>query len=74
MVSIEDIMDAINKCIITRTSIKYLLEAIAEYFDMQLSDIWQTNINKLKGRFPEKFNFEDALNRNLENERQILEK
>jgi NTP pyrophosphatase (non-canonical NTP hydrolase) len=71
--SVEDIMDNINKCIITRTSTKYLLKAIAEHFKIELSDIWQTNINKLKGRFPEKFNFEDALNRDLNNERKILE-
>lgn len=33
----------------------------------------ERNINKLKGRFPEKFTEEAANNRNLTNERQILE-
>lgn len=71
--SIEDIMDAINKCIITRTSVKPLLDTIADNFSIGISDILQTNINKLKARFPEKFNFQDALNRDLNNERKILE-
>jgi NTP pyrophosphatase (non-canonical NTP hydrolase) len=71
--SIEDIMDNINKCIITRTAVKYLLEHIAKYFNLELSGIWEININKLKARFPEKFNFKDALNRDLDNERKILE-
>lgn len=38
-----------------------------------MEDIMQTNINKLKARYPEKFTNEAALNRNLELERQILE-
>lgn len=38
-----------------------------------LEDIMQTNIDKLKARFPDKFSNENALNRNLENERRILE-
>ena len=38
-----------------------------------LEDILQTNIDKLKARFPDKFSNENALNRNLENERRILE-
>jgi NTP pyrophosphatase (non-canonical NTP hydrolase) len=71
--SIEDIMDIINKCLITQVSMKYLLNDIAGYFKLELSDIWETNINKLKARFPEKFNFENALNRDLNNERKILE-
>ena len=37
-------------------------------------DILATNIQKLEARFPEKFTQEKAINRNLENERQILEK
>lgn len=38
-----------------------------------LSDILETNINKLKARYPEKFNSDDAINRNLERERKILD-
>lgn len=38
-----------------------------------LEDIMHTNINKLKARFPEKFTNENALNRDLDLERAILE-
>ena len=34
----------------------------------------ENNINKLKVRFPEKFTEENALNRNLKEERKVLEK
>ena len=37
------------------------------------SEIMQTNIDKLKARYGEKFNAEGALNRDLDNERDILE-
>jgi len=36
--------------------------------------VMQTNIDKLKARFPEKFTEEDANTRNLDKEREILEK
>ena len=42
--------------------------------DWDLRDIMQTNIDKLKARYPEKFTEEHAINRNLEKEREILEK
>ena len=54
-------------------SIFYTVYAIADYFKFDLDDILQTNINKLKARFPHKFTSEKALNRDLEKERQILE-
>lgn len=38
-----------------------------------LEDIMQTNIDKLKARFPGDFSNENALNRDLEKERRILE-
>lgn len=38
-----------------------------------LRDIMQTNIDKLKARYPEKFTEENALNRNLDKERATLE-
>lgn len=38
-----------------------------------LRDILDTNIKKLEARFPEKFTYENANNRNLEKERKILE-
>lgn len=39
-----------------------------------LGEILQTNIDKLEIRYPEKFSNENALNRDLEKERGILEK
>jgi NTP pyrophosphatase (non-canonical NTP hydrolase) len=38
-----------------------------------MEDIMATNIKKLQARYPEKFSWEAALNRNLEKEREILE-
>ena len=38
-----------------------------------LRDIMQTNIDKLKARYPEKFTEEHAINRDLDIERKILE-
>jgi NTP pyrophosphatase (non-canonical NTP hydrolase) len=35
--------------------------------------VMATNLNKLKARYPEKFNYEDAENRDLAREREILE-
>lgn len=39
-----------------------------------MSDIMETNIKKLETRYPEKFTEDLAINRNLEEERNILEK
>jgi NTP pyrophosphatase (non-canonical NTP hydrolase) len=39
-----------------------------------LEEIMQTNIDKLRARYPEKFTQENAINRNLVREREILEK
>jgi NTP pyrophosphatase (non-canonical NTP hydrolase) len=38
-----------------------------------LRDIMATNISKLQARYPEKFTNENAINRDLETERKILE-
>lgn len=46
----------------------------ARCLDTTFENILNININKLKVRFPEKFTNELALNRNLEAERNILEK
>jgi NTP pyrophosphatase (non-canonical NTP hydrolase) len=39
-----------------------------------LEEIMETNINKLKVRYPDKFSNEKAINRNLKDERNVLEK
>ena len=41
---------------------------------VDLENIMETNIAKLKARYPNKFTSEDAINRDLETERKILEK
>ncbi len=40
---------------------------------IDLEEMMQRNVDKLKARYPEKFTQENALNRNLDNERNILE-
>lgn len=41
--------------------------------DLDFEELLQINIDKLKARYPEKFTEENALNRDLDKERQILE-
>ena len=41
-------------------------------FNFDLSHIWETNINKLKARYGEKFSSEKALNRDIANETEVL--
>lgn len=40
---------------------------------IDLEKVMETNMNKLKARYPDRFDRDKALNRDLENERQILE-
>jgi len=42
--------------------------------NFDLEKIMDNNIAKLRARYPEKFTEENAINRNLEKEREILEK
>lgn len=46
---------------------------LCRMFDIDPEDILENNIKKLKARYPEKFTEENAVNRNLDRERQILE-
>lgn len=59
----EEIGDVLWYCAIA-------LEALGTDFE----SVMQTNIDKLKARYPEKFTEEAATNRNLSKEREILEK
>lgn len=57
--------------------LKILIDIISgdiEEIGGDIYDALQNNIDKLKVRFPEKFTEENALNRNLEEERKELEK
>lgn len=49
------------------------INLICEIYNLNLSEIMDININKLKARFPNNFTQEHALNRDLEKERAILE-
>lgn len=46
---------------------------LCNYNAWDMREIMQTNIDKLQARYPEKFTQENALNRNLNAERTILE-
>lgn len=50
------------------------LVLVAEEFGFSFEGSLATNIDKLYQRFPDKFSQEDAINRDLEKEREILEK
>ena len=51
----------------------WYIASLCEMKGWDLNKICETNINKLKSRYPEKFTSEKAINRNLEKERLILE-
>ncbi len=50
------------------------ISAICKIWDLDLFQILTNNIEKLKVRYPEKFNEDKALNRDLDKEREVLEK
>lgn len=50
-----------------------LILALCDKMEFDLSKILQTNIDKLKARYPNKFTEQDAIVRNLDKERKILE-
>ncbi len=53
--------------------IMWYISNLCRLLNIDLEEMQQRNINKLRARYPEKFTQEDALNRNLDIERQILE-
>jgi NTP pyrophosphatase (non-canonical NTP hydrolase) len=54
-------------------AIKAMLIEMCSVYGFELRKLLETNINKLRARYPEKFNTHDADNRNLNVERKILE-
>lgn len=80
-----ELLDQIKKVIfygkeLDRTNIKeeigdlmWYMAILLRELDLNLEDILEININKLKARYGDKFNSESALNRNLDIEREILE-
>lgn len=53
--------------------VMWYIALIAEDHGWSFEDIMETNMAKLKKRFPEKFTEEAAINRNVEAEREVLE-
>lgn len=49
------------------------LDIIAQSFGLDTGKLLETNIAKLKARYPDKFDAEKALNRDLDTERKVLE-
>lgn len=80
-----EIADVYKKCIAYKKPLDFvnikeelgdLMWYIANICNMNgwdLRDIMQTNIDKLSSRYPEKFTEENAINRDIEKERFILE-
>lgn len=50
------------------------VNGLAANFNLHVGDILETNINKLKARYGDKFSSERAINRDLDTERGTLEK
>ena len=81
-----ELLDAMKKFIfygrsIDRANVKEELGDILYYASLTmdemgftLEDVMETNSEKLKARYPEKFTEDKAINRDLDKERQILEK
>lgn len=58
-----------NLTLLVDTDIHWL----CEYYGIDIKEVYQVNINKLKERYGDKFTSERAINRDLDNERNILE-
>jgi NTP pyrophosphatase (non-canonical NTP hydrolase) len=77
----EDVITHLIRCLLAylnkTLTIQVLLENlwyITEFIGLDFEKGLENNINKLKVRYPEKFDSEKALNRNLEEERKELSK
>ena len=57
-----------------RTHLQFIVSALAKVLPgIVMHDALQRNVDKLKARYPEGFTSENALNRDLDTERQVLE-
>jgi len=52
----------------------WYLALLSDDLGVDFEDLWKENIEKLEARYPEKYTDELAINRNVKNEREILEK
>lgn len=53
--------------------IMWYLAVLADELGVSFEDMWNKNIAKLTKRYPEKYTHDNALNRDLDGERKILE-
>lgn len=51
----------------------WYLAVLCDAIGVSFEEVWERNIAKLRARFPEKYSHENALNRDLKQERAILE-
>ena len=56
----------------TNSRLTCLWYTLVEFLGYEVSEVLETNINKLKQRYPKGFNTHDAINRNLDAEKIIL--
>jgi NTP pyrophosphatase (non-canonical NTP hydrolase) len=54
-------------------TLQHLIDSLYLKYELNQEEYLEKNINKLKARYPDKFNTKDALDRDLETERKILE-
>jgi NTP pyrophosphatase (non-canonical NTP hydrolase) len=63
----------LTNCIEELGDALWYIAIACDVLNIYIEEVMEKNIAKLKARYGEKFNEEDALNRDLENERNILE-
>ncbi len=80
-----ELQDALKRCIaygkeLDSTNVKeecsdvlWYIARILDHFNWSFEEVMETNINKLKARYGDKFSEHAALNRDLETERKVLE-
>jgi NTP pyrophosphatase (non-canonical NTP hydrolase) len=53
--------------------IMWYLAILCDDLNIDFEELWEKNINKLKVRFPDKFNYQEAIDRKLSDERKAIE-
>lgn len=73
----DDVYEAFDEILseigIDENLLLFNIKCIAEFYNLNFEQLLERNIEKLKIRFPDKFTKEQALNRDLDSERQVLE-
>jgi NTP pyrophosphatase (non-canonical NTP hydrolase) len=79
-----ELMDVVKKCKIygkdldrvnlieEMGDIMWYLALASDELGISFEEIWEKNIAKLKTRYPEKYSLDNAMNRNLDEERESL--